>query len=155
MKGNERIIEALNARLIEEATGIAQYSAHRAAVANWGYQNLVAMIEEHAADETKHFNWLLDHIYFLGGVPVVGRYGQINLGNSVLEFLDNDYVIELNAINRYSETIDLCIELKDSITRKLLEEILSDERDHINDQETQLAQVVQMGMSAYLSQQIG
>jgi bacterioferritin len=154
VKGNERIIEALNARLIDEATGIAQYSAHLAAVGNWGYQKLVDYIKERRDDEIKHFNWICDHIYFLGGIPAVGRIGTVNVGGTVTQMHTNDQIVETNAISAYTGSIELCIELGDHITRALLEKILADERDHENDLESQLDQISQMGLQIYLGQQL-
>lgn len=155
MKGNERIIEALNARLIEEATGIAQYSSHLAAVGNWGYEKLVDYLKERRDDEIKHFNWLCDHIYFLQGKPAVGRIATVNVGETVPQMHANDLAVETNAIAAYTGSIELCIELGDHITRALLEKILADERDHENDLESQLDQISQMGLQIYLGQQLG
>ena len=42
MKGDQRIINLLNQRMISEATGVDQYSAHLALVSIWEYPGLVA-----------------------------------------------------------------------------------------------------------------
>jgi bacterioferritin len=38
MKGNEKIINALNSRLAEELTAINQYLVHAEMCENWGYE---------------------------------------------------------------------------------------------------------------------
>ena len=40
MKGNEKIIEHLNARLAEELTAINQYMVHAEMCDNWKYKQL-------------------------------------------------------------------------------------------------------------------
>ena len=55
------------------------------------------------------------------------------------------------AIADYNVLIDLCIELKDSATRDLIQQILADEIDHLRDLEAQLKQISQMGIQNYLS----
>jgi bacterioferritin len=54
MKGNEKIIEHLNARLAEELTAINQYMVHAEMCDNWNYKHLAKAIEERAKDEMKH-----------------------------------------------------------------------------------------------------
>ncbi|MGC8755346.1 MAG: ferritin-like domain-containing protein, partial [bacterium] len=54
MKGNEKIIEHLNARLAEELTAINQYMVHAQMCENWRYIRLHDMIEKRAIEEMKH-----------------------------------------------------------------------------------------------------
>ena len=154
MKDNDRIIAALNERLIEELTAIDQYSIHRATFAIWQYNGLVAYLEERIADETKHFNWLLDRIKFLGGTPAAGKINSVNTGLEVTQIHTFDKTAEVVAISNYNATIALCIELKDSGTRDLIEQILADEEDHLRDLEAQLTQLAQMGEQNYLSSRV-
>src|SRR6185369_6568819 len=73
MKGNEKIIEHLNARLAEELTAINQYMVHSEMCDNWGYQRLHKMIEKRAIDEMKHAEKLIARILFLDGRPIVSN----------------------------------------------------------------------------------
>ena len=83
MKGNERIIERLNARLADELTAINQYIVHSEMCANWGYDRLHEAIEKRAIEEMKHAEELIARILFLEGRPIVSNLNQINIGAEV------------------------------------------------------------------------
>ena len=155
MQGNGRIIEALNARLIDELTSRQQYYDHVGYYRNLGLVSLAEVAEEHIADEEKHANWLLNHIVFLGGVPAVGRVKPISHGQSASQMLEADRSTEYDGIGSYNATAALCIEVGDFITLGIIQQILVDERDHIDDQEKALGQIGLMGEQLYLSQQLG
>lgn len=53
MKGNDKIIEQLSARLAEELTAINQYMVHAEMYDNWGYKQLAEVIEKRAIDEIR------------------------------------------------------------------------------------------------------
>jgi bacterioferritin len=83
MKGNERIIERLNALLADELTAISQYMVHSEMCANWGYQKLHKHFEKRAIDEMKHAEILIGRILFLEGAPVVSELKKIAIGAAV------------------------------------------------------------------------
>ncbi|WP_264767370.1 ferritin-like domain-containing protein, partial [Klebsiella pneumoniae] len=71
MKGNEKIIECLNARLAEELAAINQYMVHAEMCENWKYRKLEEEIEKRAIVEMRHAEKLIDRILFLEGRPIV------------------------------------------------------------------------------------
>ena len=154
MKGDPKIIEALNERLIDEATGIAQYLAHRATLNVWEYTKLVEYIDERIADERRHFDMLADRIVFLEGKPLVGEINPVNVGEYVRQMLGNDLETEMTAIGKYRATIQLCLECGDAKTRNILESILGDEDDHARDIEARILQINQMTPQNFLSAEI-
>ena len=151
MKGDQRIINLLNQRMISEATGVDQYSAHLALVSIWEYPGLVAYLQERRDDEFRHYNMLRSWIVFLGGTLDTGKVNRVNVGADVPQMHAFDKTVEEVAIADYNVLIDLCIELKDSATRDLIQQILADEIDHLRDLEAQLKQISQMGIQNYLS----
>jgi bacterioferritin len=154
MKGNEKIIEHLNARLAEELTAINQYMVHAEMCDNWGYKQLAEVIEKRAIDEMKHAEKLIARILFLDGRPIVSNLNQISIGAEVPNMHNNDHEAELGAVQLYNESIRLAMELGDNNTRALLESILKDEEDHIDWIEAQLDEIKQIGVQTYLAQQI-
>ena len=46
MKGNEKVLEALNHLLADELTAISQYMVHAEMCANWGYHKIAEMTEK-------------------------------------------------------------------------------------------------------------
>ena len=73
---------------------------------------------------------------------------------AVEAFHKNDWDAENNAIQAYNDAIKLATEMGDNGTREMLESILKDEEDHIDWIEAQFDQIKQMGIQAYLSEQI-
>jgi bacterioferritin len=57
-------------------------------------------------------------------------------------------------VARLNPQIEECRALDDNATRHLLEEILTDEEEHIDWIEAQLALIEQVGVQNYLAQQI-
>jgi len=153
-KGNEKMVETLNILLVNELTGINQYMVHSEMCSNWEYERLHARIEKRAIDEMKHAEKLIARILFLEGLPIVSNLNKIHIGSNVEKLLAHDQQAEEEAILLYRDAIKLAYELNDHGTRELLEDILEDEEGHIDLIEAQLEQINQMGISAYLSEQI-
>jgi len=154
MKGNERIIEQLNARLSEELTAINQYMVHSEMCDNWGYERLHKAIEKRAIDEMKHAEKLIARILFLDGRPIVSNLNKIHIGSEVPKMHLSDHEYEEQAIKGYNESIRLAVEVGDNGTRELLEGILREEEGHIDWIEAQLDQIKQMGAQNYLVEQL-
>ena len=154
MKGHEKIIEALNARLAEELTSINQYFVHAELCESWGYERLHGLIRKRSIDEMKHAEKLIARILFLNGKPIVSNLNNIHIGPEVSKIHENDRIAEEVAIRGYNESIRLAVELGDNGSRELLESILREEESHIDFLEAQLEQIKQMGVQNYLVEQI-
>jgi|SRR5208283_2671192 len=154
MKGNEKIIEHLNARLAEELTAISQYMVHAEMCDNWRYKKLDDAIEKRAIDEMKHAEKLIARILFLEGRPIVSNLNKMHIGAEVPNMHQNDHDFEAEAIRGYNESIRLAVDLQDNGTSDLLKAILKDEEDHIDWIEAQLDQIKQVGPQNYLVEQM-
>ena len=155
MKGNEKLIKALNDLLADELTAISQYMVHSEMCDNWGYGKLHDAIEQRAIEEMKHAESLIDRILFFEGLPIVSNLNKMMIGADVKVQFEHDHESEAGAIQAYNDTIRLTIEVGDGGTRELLEDILEDEEKHIDWLEAQLDQIEQMGIQNYLSMQLG
>ncbi|MEJ2695071.1 MAG: bacterioferritin [Candidatus Sulfobium sp.] len=154
MKGNEKLIDHLNARLAEELTAINQYMVHAEMCDNWKYKHLDEVIEKRAITEMKHAEKLIARILFLEGRPIVSNLNEMHIGSEVPKMHENDHTAEETAIKGYNESIRLAVEVGDNGTRDLLQSILKDEEDHIDWIEAQLDQIKQVGIQNYLLEQI-
>jgi bacterioferritin len=154
MKGNQKVIDSLNARLREELTAISQYMVHSEMCANWGYEKLHEAIEKQAVDEMHHAEWLIARVIFLEGAPVVSKLDEIRIGKTVKEIVVNDHEAEIQAVRAYNDSIRLAVELGDNATRDLLAKILKDEERHVDWGEVQRDQIEQMGLENYLTNQV-
>ncbi len=153
MKGNPQLIQRLDELLAEELTAINQYIVHSEMCANWGYDRLHDLVEKRAIQEMKHAEALIARIIFLEAQPTVSRLNAIHIGQDVENQLRADLAAEQEAVRRYNEAIRLADEVRDAVTRDLLERILKDEDEHVDWLEEQLDQISQMGLGLYLSVQ--
>ena len=154
MKGNDKILETLNALLADELTGINQYIVHSEMCANWRYERLHKAVEKRAIEEMKHAEKLIERILFLEGKPVVSKLNEIRIGAEVEKQIRNDLSTEEAAVRAYNEGVRLASNAGDNGTRSLLESILKDEEEHVDWLEAQLDQISQMGIQQYLVEQI-
>jgi len=154
MKGNDKLIAALNDLLADELTAINQYMVHAEMCDNWGYEKLHKAVEKRAIQEMKHAERHIARILFLEGTPRVSKLNKISVGADVAKQLANDLDAERTAWKSYNAAIALADEVKDGPTRNMLEEIVRDEDAHIDWLEAQLDQIKQMGIENYLAMQI-
>ena len=155
MKGDPKVIEALNAGLTIELTAINQYFCQAKMCKNWGYNKLAAKHYEESIGEMKHAEKLIDRILFLEGVPEIARYDVIRVGTDVKEQLENDLALESRGVKAYNDAIELCVKVKDHGSRELLDGILVESEEHVDWLETQLGLIKEVGLQLYLQHQIG
>ncbi len=154
MKGDTRVLEALNEILKGELSAINQYFLHSRMCGNWGYQRLAHAIYEESIEEMKHAKDLVDRILFLEGVPNLQKLDPLQIGENVLEQLKSDLELEGLAIPRLKTGIAACLQVQDHVTRELLEHILEDEERHVDWLEAQLQLIKDVGLENYLATQI-
>lgn len=155
MKGNDKLIQALNGLLADELTSINQYVVHGEIAENWGYSKLKKFVGGRAITEMKHAEKLIERILFLEGTPVVGELNKIHIGADVPKQCANDLASEMTAVADYNSAIKLATDTGDNATREILEEILKDEDAHVDAIEAKLDQIKQMGIQNFLSIQTG
>ena len=154
MKGDPRVLKVLNDVLRKELTGINQYFMHSRMCRNWGYQVLDQFIWTESVEEMRHADRIISRILFLDGVPNVAGYDKIITGKTVKEQLENDLGLEEAAIKVLHDSIKVCMTAGDHVSRDLLEQILTDEENHVDWIEAQLRLIGEVGYENYLSQQI-
>ncbi len=154
MKGNRKILTALNQLLADELTAISQYMVHSEMCDNWGYKRLHKAIEAQAKDEMHHAEWLIQRIIFLEGAPVVSKLNPIRIGKDVPAIIGTDQEDEQGAIASYNAAIRLGHDLADQGTVDLLMKILVMEEGHEDWAEAQRDQIAQMGLENYLANQV-
>lgn len=154
MKGNDKILAALNSLLADELTAINQYMVHSEMCDDWGYEKLHKHFEKRAIDEMKHAEKLIGRILFLEGSPIVSELKRIHIGASVDKQLAYDHEAEEGAIKAYNEAIALAGEVRDAATRDFLQGILNDEDAHMDGIEALQSQIGQMSIQVFLTTQV-
>src|SRR3990170_2517697 len=145
MQADPEIIEKLNEVLTAELTAINQYFLHGKMQSNWGYKKI---------DEMRHADTITDRILYFDGVPNYQRLFPLRIGENVVEQFEADLALEVEAVKRLNEGVELAVSKGDNGTRHLFEEILVHEEEHVDWIETQLETIRQIGLENYLSQQL-
>ena len=124
-------LDILNDLRARELAVIVQYMRHHYTAA--GPEGLMLADEFKAAsiDEMKHAEELAERIDFLGGDPTTKPEKIVSTSNKIKEMAAADFAAEEDAIARYKEAIAIFAGTDDVTTRKLLEDILGDEEDHL------------------------
>jgi bacterioferritin len=154
MKGNEKVIEALNAGLTIELTAINLYFIHSKMCSNWGLNKLAHHYHEESIEEMKHAEEVIDRVLYLEGVPAISRYDVINVGETPEAQIENSLELETKGVATYNEAIQLCIELKDAGSRELMERMVVESEESIDWAEAQQDLIKMMGIENYLAQQV-
>jgi bacterioferritin len=79
----------------------------------------------------KHAEALAERLNYLNGVPTT-KPDPVFVGGSLIEMLKQDEQNEEEAIQLYKRAIQVAAKEGDFATRRLLEEILSEEEKHID-----------------------
>ena len=151
MKGNDKVIAALNKALHEELTALSQYFVHAEMCENWKYDKLAKYIKKLSIVEMKHAEHLIERILFLEGTPNMIAPTQLKIGKTVKEQLENDVEAELSAVKLYNESVALARAEGDNGSADLFAANLKDEEGHADWLEAQLNLIKEIGSERYLS----
>ena len=154
MHGDKKVIEQLNAALSAELTAIVQYMVQAEMCDNWGYHRLGGLTKARAIQEMHHAEGLIERIIFLDGTPSVDIPLTPRVGTSVQQQLETDYADEEGAVRQYNDAAKICREVGDNGSKDLFAKMIGDEERHADFLEQQLHSIKEMGIGAYLAQQL-
>ncbi|WBU61746.1 bacterioferritin [Paracoccus albus] len=139
MKGDEKVIEYLNAALRSELTAVSQYWLHYRLQEDWGYGKIADKSRAESIEEMNHADRLIQRIIFLEGHPNLQKLDPLRIGQNVKETMEADLAGEHDARTLYIEARDHCEKVGDYVSKILFEDLISDEEGHIDFLETQIA----------------
>ncbi|MBI5576261.1 MAG: ferritin-like domain-containing protein [Deltaproteobacteria bacterium] len=135
MKGNPKIIEALNKVLELEIGAILQYLHHHWTGDGIESASILPLFEKVSMDEMKHAEIVAERINFLEGNPST-KPSPVKTGGDLRKMMQDDLDAEYGAIEFYKTVIKLADELGDSTTRLMMEGIVTKEEEHADLWET-------------------
>ena len=155
MQGKQAIIDALNVLLANELSAMDQYFIHSRMYLDWGLHKLYERIDHEVTDEKAHASAIIERILFLEGTPDMSKRDALQIGADVPSMLQNDLNVEYSVGKLLKQTMALCEQEQDYVTRSMLQNLLDDtENDHAHWLEQQLRQIKLFGLPNYLQSQI-
>ena len=153
MKGDKKVIDALNLSLKGELTAINQYFLHARIFENWGMTKLAKHEKAESIEEMNHADLLIQRILLLEGLPNLQELDKLLIGENVKEALEADRQLEITGIENYRKAIAVADAANDYVTRDLFVKILTDEEGHLDHLDTQLQMINDMGLQNYIQLQ--
>jgi len=148
-----KVIAFLNKALKNELTAINQYFLHARMLKDWGVSKLAEKEYKESIEEMEHADELIERVLFLNGLPNLQDLGKLRIGENVEEILECDLALEHEAIPLLRDGIEHCENVRDYVSRDLLQKILTNEEEHVDWLETQQELIKQMGIQNYVQLQ--
>ncbi len=149
---SEKVIDTLNAARARELGAVLQYMRQHYELADAGYGRMAKIMKETAIEEMKHAEKCAERILTLGGTPTNTPDAEVQKGQTVEQMLETDITIESGAVEMYNNAIRLCGEERDAISRKIFEELLGEEDEHVERFRRECDHVKNLGLH-YLARQ--
>lgn len=149
MKGEQVVIDFLNAQLKNELTAINQYFLHSRIYRHWGFAKLAKKEYEESIGEMKHADKLIERILTLDGLPNLQDLYKVMVGEHTDEILQCDLRLEQGAQKTVKDAIAQCELSRDYVSRDIFQVILEETEEHIDWLETQLDLIKRVGIQNY------
>ena len=135
----EDIVKLLNGALATELVCVLRYKRHHFTAKGLASPKIAEEFMVHALEETAHADQIAERIVQLGGEPdfspgrlVERSHADYDESTDLKAMIKANLIAERVAIEAYSQMITL-IGDKDSTTRRMLEDILSQEQEHVDE----------------------
>lgn len=128
---SKALLGKLNEAIANELQVSIQYIWQHVTVRGINAEAVGGVFKQIAIIEMKHAEQIAERLDYLGGVPTT-KPTPIKVGKSLKDMLTIDKKAEEDAIKLYKSIVSLAEKEADVVTKRLFEEILSDEEDHHN-----------------------
>jgi bacterioferritin len=152
MRGDQRVLDALNELLAEELAAINLYMVQAEMCENRGHDRLSQAFEARTSEEMKHVQRLVARILELEGRPAMGASGaRPAIGETVEEQLRGTLQAEQSAAGASERALAAATAAADEATRELCAALLAEERAHVAWLDAELRELEASGLERYLA----
>lgn len=155
MKGEIVINQALNTCLKDQLTAINQLFLHARMAKDWGLEEFNESEYKRSIKAMKMADDLIERILFLEGLPNLQDLGKLMIGENVPEMLKGDLNMLLGMRTNLQNSVKLCEDNQDFVSRDELTEILEETEEHIDWVESQQWLIENSGLENYIQSQMG
>jgi len=155
VKGEIVINQALNTCLKDQLTAINQLFLHARMAKDWGLEEFNESEYKRSIKAMKMADDLIERILFLEGLPNLQDLGKLMIGENVPEMLKGDLNMLLGMRTNLQNSVKLCEDNQDFVSRDELTEILEETEEHIDWVESQQWLIENSGLENYIQSQMG
>lgn len=152
MAKREKSIELLNLAVADELAAVNQYMYFHFRLDDMGYDLLASYFKRTAIAEMIHVERLAERILFLKGEVEMTASHQVEKIHDVKKMLEKALQMENEAVDNYNKWAQEVGAAADAVTKKLFEELISDEESHQGQFDTEVDNLSNFGES-YLALQ--
>ncbi len=150
----EAVVEILNHALATEIVCVLRYKRHYFMASGIHANSVKAEFLEHAHEEQAHADMIAERITQLDGAPDFNPEGLLTRshadyveGDDLVDMIKENLIAERIAVDTYREIVSY-LGNDDPTTRRMIEEILSQEEEHADDMATLLEALGKKGEPA-------
>ena len=141
----KKVIDLLNQARAAELTAIMQYMAHHYELEDADYGKLAKTMKTIAIQEMDHAEQLAERILYLEGTPTSDPDGQVTHGQDIPDMLKRDVGLERGAVDMYNGSAMACAQAGDHTSKRLFQQLLQDEEEHLDEFENIQAHLETLG----------
>ncbi len=141
----EKSIELLNKAVADELSAVHQYLYFHFHCEDQGFDLLANLFMQTAIEEMRHIEMLAERIIFLGGdVEMVASAGVEKI-RDVAAMLEKGKQMEMQSVRDYNVWANECAANADSGSKRLFEQLVSDEERHYDQYDTEKENLERFG----------
>jgi len=142
---HEKSIKLLNKGLGDELWAVHQYMYFHFHCDDQGYDLLASLFKRTAIHEMAHVEEFAERILFLGGKVEMKPSHEVSEVHDVRGMLEMAMKMEQDAVRDYNAYANECSANADAASRKIFEDLVTDEEGHADQFETQLDHLDKFG----------
>ena len=142
---HEKSVALLNKAVADEMTAVHQYMYFHFHCDDQGYDLLAALFRKTAIEEMTHIERIAERILFLKGEVEMRAAAEVQKIREVKGMLECGVKMEEESALAYNKWANECTANADSMSKKLFEDLVTDEERHYDQYDTEVENMAKFG----------